>query len=92
MLCTTPTVEHVSCHTLNSHLNEEFLCTNDVYLKSQYFPAGKNNRIKLDVVSAFAGGRRGVEGAADKDSLHGQSGRAHHPAPDFRQQSCALSL
>lgn len=42
--------------------------------------------------SVLAGWRRGVKGAADKDSLHGQSRGAHHPAPDFRQQGRTLSL
>lgn len=46
----------------------------------------------LSRLSVLAGWRRGVQGAADKDSLHGQSGRAHHATPDFRQQSCALPL
>lgn len=45
-----------------------------------------------DVWSVPAGWRRGVQRAADQDSLHGPSGGAHHPAPDLRQQSRALPL
>ena len=98
MLCTTPTVEHVSSHTINRviYLNEEFLNIKNIFLKQhlklEYFQKDEESFIYVDVVSVFADGRRGFQGAADKDSLHGQSGRTHHPAPDFGQQSCALSL